>query len=208
MRIRYHARMTRTARLFAVAALTFLATSAGAQTLETGSLLVASPGLDDPNFAQSVVLVLRHDANGTIGVVVNRVTSLTPASVFGELEDLLATYDGRLYRGGPLAPTQLLFLVQGLAAAVVDGPTIVDNIFVSGNPQLLPELVALAEGERGLRLYAGHAEWVEDQLSSEIEAGSWLLVPGTAELVFHEDPTRVWRAALALTAEAVAASPR
>lgn len=199
--------MTRTARLFAVAALTFLATSAGAQTLETGSLLVASPGLDDPNFAQSVVLVLRHDANGTIGVVVNRVTSLTPASVFGELEDLLATYDGRLYRGGPLAPTQLLFLVQGLAAAVVDGPTIVDNIFVSGNPQLLPELVALAEGERGLRLYAGHAEWVADQLSSEIEAGSWLLVPGTAELVFHDDPTRVWREALALTAEAVAASP-
>lgn len=200
--------MTPIRKLFAIATLTLLAGGAAAQALETGALLVASPGLDDPSFAQSVVLVLRHDGNGTIGVVVNRVTSLEPATVFGELTTLLERYDGRLYRGGPLAPTQLLFLVQGLAAAVVDGPSIVDNIFVSGNPELLPELAGLASGEQGLRLYAGHAEWAASQLAAEIEAGAWLLLPGSADLVFHPDPPRVWREALGRTAAAVAAAQR
>lgn len=200
--------MMRRAKLWTAAALTLLAVSAGAQTLETGALLVSSPALADPNFSQSVVLVLRHDDNGTIGVVVNRVTSLEPTEVFGELDGLLERYEGRLYRGGPVAPTQLLFLVHGLAAAVVDGPAIVDNIFVSGNPQLLPDMAALAENEQGLRLYAGHAEWGPGQLAAEIEIGSWLVVPGSAELVFHPDPRRLWREALGRTAEAVAAAPR
>ncbi|HEY8519887.1 MAG TPA: YqgE/AlgH family protein [Gammaproteobacteria bacterium] len=200
--------MSRIWRLVLAAAALLAAGAAGAQSLRTGSLLVATPALEDANFAESVVLVLRHDEAGTIGVVVNRVTSLAPADVFPELAEPLAGYDGRLFRGGPVAPTQLLLLVQGLAAAVLGGPAIVDNIYVTADPDLLPELVALSEGDQGLRLYAGHAEWAAGQLAAEIQAGAWQVIDGSADLVFHPEPTRLWREALGQSADAAVVDVR
>lgn len=183
-------------------ALTWLALAAGilgagalpaaAQDIANGSLLVAAPELTDPNFAKSVVLVLRHDNEGTIGVVLNRPTNLEPATVFPELLDSVGGYTGRLFRGGPIAPTQLLFLVRGLAAATVSGPEVLDKVFLSVGADSLADMVRLAEGTDELRAYAGHAVWVPGQLEAEIDAGGWQLLPGTPELVFDPDPGRLW----------------
>ena len=65
----------------------------------------------------AVVLVLRHDQNGTIGIVLNRPTNVAPATELPELAESVGTYQGRLFRGGLIAPTRLLYLVRGLAAA-------------------------------------------------------------------------------------------
>ena len=165
---------------------------AAAQDIANGSLLVAAPELTDPNFAKSVVLVLRHDNEGTIGVVLNRPTNLEPAKVFPELLDSVGGYTGRLFRGGPIAPTQLLFLVRGLAAATVSGPEVLDKVFLSVGADSLADMVRLAEGTDELRGYAGHAAWVPGQLEAEIDAGGWQLLPGTPELVFDPDPGRLW----------------
>jgi putative transcriptional regulator len=188
----------------ALAALALAAGAASAQTLRDGMLLVASPELDDANFSKAVVLVLRHDAtDGTIGVVVNRATSLEPRRVFPELEELIQGYTGHVYRGGPVAPAQLLFLVHGLAAAVVQGSAVVDDVYVSGNPELLPELAALGENEQGLRLYAGHVAWRAGQLSNEVSRGNWKVIDGSAALVFHPEPGRLWEHATTLASELV-----
>ena len=93
-----------------------------AQELGDGVLLIASPELADPNFSHAVVLVLQHGDNGTIGVVLNRLTSVAPAKVFPELQTGLGAYTGTLFRGGPVGPTRLVFLVRGLAAATVQRP--------------------------------------------------------------------------------------
>jgi putative transcriptional regulator len=169
--------------------------SAGASAAEgvaDGTLLVASADLADPNFSHTVVLVLRSDDNGTIGVVVNRPTTLEPAKVFPELATNIGAYTGKLFRGGPVAPTRLLFLVRGLAAATVQGPEVVEKVFLSGDPDSLPDIVRLADGTNELRMYAGHAEWVPGQLDREIAAGGWQTVPGTADLVFHTSPATLW----------------
>ena len=100
----------------------FTAAPLGAQSIGNGTLLVAAPQLTDVSFARAVVLVLRHDDDGTIGVVLNRPTNLVPATVFPELAEGIGSYAGHLFRGGPIAPTQLIFLVRGLAAATVNGP--------------------------------------------------------------------------------------
>jgi putative transcriptional regulator len=170
-----------------------------------GTLLVASPDLTDPNFSHSVVLVLRSDDNGTIGVIVNRPTTLEPAKVFPELAASIGTYPGKLFRGGPVAPTRLLFLVRGLAAATVQGPEVVDKVFLTGDPASLPDILRLADGTNELRMYAGHAEWVPGQLDREIAAGGWQAVPGTADLVFHTNPAALW-AELNLRKDAVVAA--
>ena len=165
---------------------------AGAQEIGSGSLLVSSPELADPNFSHSVVLVLRHDDNGAIGVVINRVTSLAPAKVFPELADTLGNYQGKLYRGGPLAPSRMLFLVRGLAAATVNGPEILDTVFLAAHPDSLPEILRLTTGPDEFRMFAGHAEWMTGQLESEVKHGAWRIVPASADVVFSDKPTKLW----------------
>jgi putative transcriptional regulator len=174
-----------------VVALGLGASAVQAQELGDGVLLVAGPDVADPNFAHSVVLVLQHGENGTIGVVLNRVTSIVPAKVFPELETALGAYTGTLFRGGPVGPTRLVSLVRGLAAATVQGPEIVDKVFLSGNPDSLGDVTRLAKGPDELRMYAGHAEWTAGQLEGEIRNGGWHIVAATSELVFA-DPRTLW----------------
>jgi putative transcriptional regulator len=189
---RLRARAGWRALLAAAAAAFALGAAAGAQEINGGILLIANPELADPNFARSVVLVLRHDDNGTIGVVINRVTSLAPAKVFPELEAGLNGYTGKIYRGGPLAPSRLLFLVRGLAAATVQGPEILDKVFLAADPDSLPQITKLANGPDEFRMYAGHAEWTAGQLETEIKRGAWRIVPANADLVFVEQPQQLW----------------
>ena len=169
-----------------------VATPLHAAALVDGVLLVASPELRDPNFSRTVVLVLRHDDSGTLGVVINRQTSLAPGTVFPELTENLGTYAGTLYRGGPVDAARVLFLVRGLAAAVVNGPELVDKVFLSTDADALPDIVRLAEGPANLRLFAGHAAWGAGQLEGEIRAGGWTVVAGTQDLVFSADPPSLW----------------
>jgi putative transcriptional regulator len=179
------------ATLAAAAVWLALGAALHAQELGDGVLLVAGPNLADPNFSHSVVLVLQHGDNGTVGVVLNRVTSIVPAAVFPELEASVGAYAGTLYRGGPVQPTRLVFLVRGLAAATMDGPEIVDKVFLSGDPEALGEITRLATGPDELRMFAGHAEWTAGQLQSELRDGDWRIVAGTADLVFG-DPRKLW----------------
>jgi putative transcriptional regulator len=180
------------ARALLAAVAVAVALGAHAQQVVGGTFLVASPEMTDPNFSRSVVLVLRKDDNGTIGIVINRITSLLPAKVFPELAGGLGNYTGTLYRGGPVAPTRVLFLVRGLAAATVQGPEILDKVFLSGDQDSLGELTRLADGANDLRIYAGHAEWTAGQLETEIKRGGWTVVPATADLVFAEKPQGLW----------------
>jgi putative transcriptional regulator len=165
---------------------------APAASVADGTLLIASPELEDPNFAHTVVLVLRNDTNGTIGVILNRPTTLVPSKVFPELAAGVGSYTGKLFRGGPIASARLLFLVRGLAAATVQGPEVVEKVFLAGDPETLPDIVRLADGTKELRMYAGHAEWMPGQLDREIAAGGWQTQPATAEIVFHAKPTALW----------------
>lgn len=164
-----------------------------AQSLENGVLLVASPEIRDSGFAKTIVLVLRHDAeNGTVGLIINRPTNLEPAVVFPELTESLGSYEGKLFRGGPVASTRVLSLVRGLAAATVQGPEILDKVFLSIDGEGLADITRLAEGTDELRLFAGHAAWVPGQLEAEIRAGGWKVIAGDADLVFSEDPGKLW----------------
>src|SRR5262249_40432955 len=147
-----------------------------AESVDDGTLLVASPDLKDPNFSHTVILVLRHDDSATLGIVINRPPSLEPPKAFPELTDL-GGYNGKLYLGGPVEATRVVFLVRGLAAAAVQGPEIVDKVFLSGDPESLPSLARLADGAADLRIYAGHAVWGAGQLAREIQQGAWHTVP-------------------------------
>jgi len=74
----------------------------------------------------------------------------------------------------------------------VQGPEIVDKVFLSVAPESQPDVARLADGPDDVRIYAGHALWAGGQVAREIARGAWRVVPATADLVFSADPTRLW----------------
>lgn len=153
-----------------------------------GKLLVAAPGMRDPNFSHAVVLLVLHDPDeGAMGVVVNRPSDVTLAEV---LPDLTHRRD-RLWQGGPVLPTSLLTLVRRPTDAT-------DSEVVFGDVHMLTSRAAFERAVTSdlpaarLRAFAGHAGWAPGQLETELARGDWSLMPATAEIVFAADPARVW----------------
>jgi len=161
------------------------------QTPTTGTLLVAADGLRDPTFSETVILLLHYDADGAIGVAINRPTWVQAAEAFPDIP-FLNDYVGNVYFGGPVAPANLVTLVRISDIGDLDLEPIVDDVYVNSDPDFLDQANVIADTEQALRLYAGYASWEEGQLDREIAAGSWRVIPATAEHVFASEPLALW----------------
>jgi putative transcriptional regulator len=158
-----------------------------------GRLLVASAVLTDPNFSRTVVLLLDHGTDGTLGLVLNRPTELTVARALPAWSSVAA--DPRLiFRGGPVATDAALAL--GVAAVPVEaGGSALGWRSVVGRIGLV-DLDAVPESMdpalSGLRVFVGHAGWAPGQLDCELAAGAWLVVDSMPDDVFSTEPERLW----------------
>ncbi|HEU4356045.1 MAG TPA: YqgE/AlgH family protein [Actinomycetota bacterium] len=155
-----------------------------------GHLLIAGPGLVDPNFRRTVVLVGEHDEDGALGVVLNRATPATVAEALPELAEL-ADDVGAVHVGGPVQPSAIVVLAdfvdpERAGALVLDT---VGFLPAETDPDSLGEL-------RRARVYAGYAGWGPGQLDDELEEGSWIVEPAQLEDVFTDDPAELWSAVL------------
>jgi putative transcriptional regulator len=165
----------------------------------TGRLLVASPALADPNFDRAVVLLLDHDEDGSLGVVLNRPT---PVGVGDILEPwaALAGDPGVVFQGGPVSLDSALgvAVVPGEAGtAVGEGPLgwrRVHGAIGLVDLEAPPELLAPAVGS--LRIFAGYAGWGPGQLEDELVEGAWYVVESEPGDVSSPDPEHLWRAVL------------
>jgi putative transcriptional regulator len=183
--------MLRTACLVLLALL--LATPAArAQGPAAGVVLVSRPALDDPNFTESVLLLIYHDSNGSLGILLNRPTNLRPSRVFPDVE-ALADYPDTVFFGGPLEPSQVLVALRDPPPGTVDGDPVIDDVYITADASVVERLGARLGADR-MRLYAGHAAWGPGQLQGEIDAGDWSLMPGHVDLVFATEPLELWRA--------------
>jgi putative transcriptional regulator len=159
--------------------------------VEAGMLLVATPALDDPNFADTVILVLDVDDNGALGVVLNRPSGLPVAEVLDAWRDVV-TEPEVLFQGGPVMTEGALAVA--LLHASVETP--VGFREVTGKLGLIDldtPVELLGDSLHALRIFAGYAGWGAGQLDGEIETGSWYVVPAVADDVFREDPSDLWR---------------
>jgi putative transcriptional regulator len=158
-----------------------------------GRLLVSTPGLRDPNFDRTVVLVLEHDDDGALGLVLNR-PSATP------VEDVLPTWHGLtsdppvVFSGGPVDGSAAICLGStrpGVVTSAVQliSPT-VGVVDLDSDPALLAPDVAY------VRVFAGYAGWGGGQLGEEIEAGGWFVVDSLPGDAFTAAPGGLWRVVL------------
>jgi putative transcriptional regulator len=160
-----------------------------------GRLLVATPSLVDPNFARTVLLLLDHDDDGSIGVVLNRPSAVPVASVLPTWATSVDTPEV-LFEGGPVSTDAALAVACVPETGEAD-PIGFRRLFgVTGIIDLDTPPEVLAPAVTRLRVFAGYAGWGSGQLAAEIEEGSWYVLESTTQDIFHAHPTRLWGAVL------------
>ncbi len=144
------------------------------EDLGKGKLLVATEVVQGRAFAESVILLLKYDATGAVGLVVNRPTEALPAQALPELAGL-DRYEGTLYWGGPVE----LFTLRALLHSDAPPDSAVP-IFDRVHLALLDEnLLDGASSNSNLRFFVGYAGWAPGQLEQELAFGSWHIVAAT-----------------------------
>jgi putative transcriptional regulator len=153
--------------------------------LQPGKLLVASPLLVDPNFADTVVLLLDADDNGALGVILNRPSGVPVSDVLEPWADIVAAPDV-LFRGGPVGLDGALALAS--LADPRDEPVGFRATFDTVGLVDLDSPIELVRGSlRALRVFAGYAGWSPGQLDAEVDEGSWYVVDSEPGDLFRTD---------------------
>jgi putative transcriptional regulator len=152
-----------------------------------GQLLVAGPALLDPNFWRTVVLIVEHNEDGALGLVLNRPSETSVGEAVPQLTELLDPAQA-LFIGGPVQPSAVIVLAE------FEDPTdaaliAFDDVGVLGTG---PSEEQLSVGIRAGRAFLGHAGWGPGQLDGELERGDWILEPAKLEDAFSSEARRLW----------------
>ncbi len=158
--------------------------------LSKGKFLVASRQLKDPNFTETVVLLVEYDRSGAMGLVVNRPTEIRLSTVLPDMEGLQDMPD-TVYVGGPVAKHQMLLLIRS-SSQPDDARRVFDDIYLSSSRALLRKIVDDKDPGQTFRLYAGHAGWAPGQLDQELARGGWHVLQADGATVFEKAPSEIW----------------
>lgn len=169
----------------------------------SGKLLIAMPGMGDPRFQRSVILICAHSDDGAMGLIVNKPTA--DLSFAGLLEQLglASNADGtagksrdiRVHFGGPVERGRGFVLHSADWEGGEASMTIPGDLRITATLDVL-EVLAGGGGPLRALLALGYSGWGPGQLEAEIGRNDWLVADAPADLVFSpEDPAK-WAAAL------------
>ncbi len=152
-----------------------------------GHLLVATPVLGEPTFRRTVIYLLEHHGEGTLGVVLNRPSRTSVAEALPSWRDVVSQ-PGMVFEGGPVQRDGALCL----GAVDADTETMrrlhdgIASVDLEGDAD---DVVGVASA---LRIFVGYAGWSAGQLDDELVEGAWWVVPGSRTDLFSDEPERLW----------------
>jgi putative transcriptional regulator len=155
-----------------------------------GLFLVSSRDLTDPHFSQTVIYLVAHNDDGSVGLVINRPTSIRLADAVSDIADEAGDAHA-IYYGGPVKYGMLTMLMRSEKESLLVQP-VADDIFFSQDRRVLDRLLAERKPANALRFYMGHAGWVAGQLQQEIERGDWFVVEADPMTIFSTRPASLW----------------
>lgn len=147
------------------------------RSARAGALLVATPLLGDPNFARSVVLLLQHDDEGTLGVVIDRPTTI-PVDEYLPAWGRVAVDPAVVFHGGPVDSE------VGIGVSIRFGS--IEVVELAGDPV----------DDAPVRIFAGYAGWGAGQLEEELAQDAWFVLDFTPSDLLTESPEDLWAAVL------------
>jgi putative transcriptional regulator len=158
----------------------------------TAILLVARTELPDSDFAGSVVLAMNHLGPAPAGIILNRPTRVAVSELFPNLKAIARLHD-KVYFGGPVEPMSVWFLFRA-AKPPRRAIRAFDDVYLSGDRELLLQLLGRDKPMRDLRIFVGHAGWAPGQLEAEIDRGDWTLKRADADAIFNGKSDHPWPA--------------
>ncbi|HTQ74036.1 MAG TPA: YqgE/AlgH family protein [Burkholderiales bacterium] len=184
----------------ALLGLLVVAAAAHAQVPHRSLLLIARPGLPDPNFRETVVLAVHSEGAETTGVIINRPTNRSLADLLPSKR--FETFTDPIFFGGPVAPQGLFALFE---SPKYSGPAVpmMPGIYLAVLPDSVDAL--LSKPPAKIRFFSGYSGWAPGQLQAELDRGDWYVVDAEAKTIFQQDTSRLWQDMLA-RARAVRAS--
>ena len=164
-----------------------------------GQLLVATPDMRDPRFIETVIYMVKHSADGAMGIVINRPIAKS------SIEDLLkgigvdskgkgAKGDVDIHYGGPVSP-EAGFILHSDDVLLQSSTRVKDGIALTTDTKLI-EAISRGKGPRQLLLAVGYAGWAPGQLEDELKANAWFVVSGDKAFIFGKDADKKWRQAM------------
>lgn len=160
--------------------------------LSPGTLLIANPHLDDPNFLRSVILLCEHNEEGSFGFVLNRKLDYSVDELIPELGD----FQLPVFEGGPVELNTLHFVHQ-YPQQIPGGKEIIDGVYWGGDFDKLIELInsRTADPDK-IRFFLGYSGWSEGQLHAEIEEKTWIIASASGKFIFSDNEKELWREVL------------
>ncbi|HYQ70418.1 MAG TPA: YqgE/AlgH family protein [Gammaproteobacteria bacterium] len=160
------------------------------QAPASGLFLVSSRKLTDPHFSRTVIYLVAHNDEGSLGLVVNRPSDIRLADAVSGV-DKTPGDDYSIYYGGPVKHSMITMLIR----SETENPLVQqvdDDVFFSHDRRVLDRLLDERKPVDALRLYMGHAGWVAGQLQQEIERGDWFVVAADPVTIFSTRPASIW----------------
>jgi putative transcriptional regulator len=163
----------------------------GKLRLAKGVFLVASPDIQDPNFAESVILLIGYDSAGSMGLIVNQRTRVDLATALPDVEELRGVKEN-LFLGGPVGRDRVMLLLRSRVAPEASLP-VMDGLFITTSADVLRQVLAKDRAAETFHVYAGYAGWSPGQLEDEVARGDWKIVRGDDRVLFETPPADLWR---------------
>jgi putative transcriptional regulator len=164
-----------------------------------GQLLIASPRMTSRIFSKTVIILVRHERKGAMGIIINRpIGDRSLASLLAAFGDKTITATGsvRIYGGGPIEPG-IGFVIH--TSDYQSPPTIKidERIAVTSSLEILRD-IGRNRGPQKSLLAFGYAGWGPGQIEAELREGFWFTTPADPSLVFAENPDAIWEQAIKL----------
>jgi len=159
------------------------------EKVQTGKVLLAEPFMMDPNFKRSTVLLCEHNAEGSVGFIMNKPLDMR----VDELIEDFPEFDSRVFFGGPVQ-TDTIHYVHNAGNLLEDSFKVTEGVFWGGDFEKLKFLISsklILPGN--IRFFVGYSGWSEGQLDSEMQYGSWLVADMDANYLFKTRPARLWQ---------------
>lgn len=162
-------------------------------TPKAGGILLSEPFMMDQNFQRSVVLICERNEEGTIGLILNQLSTLL-------LSDVMEDFDGvefKTYLGGPVGQESLQF-IHTCPDKLNSGIELRDGLYWGGNFEALKLLVKEGQiDDKEVKFFIGYSGWAVGQLEEELKQNTWM-VGNTYhnDLLFSNDEEELWKEAV------------
>lgn len=139
--------------------------------LEKGKILIAEPSIiGDISFNRSIILLVEHGNNGSIGFILNKPMNLNISDLIPEIES-----NFKIYNGGPVQQDNLYF-IHKISDLIPESIMISEGLYWSGNFEYVLKLIKKGEiNKNDIRFFLGYSGWDSNQLNNELNNNTWIL---------------------------------